>query len=397
MKIELSAVWTLFAALVTIELGKRINRAVPWIERGNIPPGVTAGLLISLALAGLRAQGWLDVRFDTVPRDALLLVFFVSLGFGAHLGRLASAGKGALVICLAITLTVIAQNLAGIAVATGFGATPVAGLFMGSIAYLGGHGTAIAWANAPQGQAVPGAFEIGIGSATLGLVVGGLIAGPISVWLTTRNADEARHATVFEDFKAGEAAREPAFSSDRWLMSLLWILGCIALGPWLRERAVEFGFKAPTFLAVLLLGVLITNLADALRRPLDTEVTDLIGTVALRVFLAIAMLTLDWAQLTEKLPMLLAGALVQAAVTVLVAVLVVYTLFGRDREAAAASGSFIGFSLGAMPVGLAVMRRMNATFGETPRALLAITLAASLYTDTANALILSVFFRLLGA
>jgi len=49
-----------------------------------------------------------------------------------------------------------------------------------------------------------------------------------------------------------------------------------------------------------------------------------------------------------------------------------------------------------MPVGLAVMRRLNATFGETPRALLAITLAASLYQDTANALILTALFRWFG-
>lgn len=76
--------------------------------------------------------------------------------------------------------------------------------------------------------------------------------------------------------------------------------------------------------------------------------------------------------------------------------LVVYTLFGRDRDAAAASGGFIGFSLSAMPVGLAVMRRLNATLGETSRALLAITLAASLYTDTANALIIAALFRWLG-
>jgi ESS family glutamate:Na+ symporter len=397
MTLELSGVWTLFAALVTIELGKRINRALPWIERGNIPPAVTAGLALSLVLSGLRAEGWLDVKFATAPRDALLLVFFASLGFGAHLGRLASAGKGALVICLAITLAVLAQNLVGVAVAAAFGAAPATGLFMGSIAYLGGHGTATAWANAPEGQAIAGAFEIGIGSATLGLVLGGLVAGPVSVWLATRNAAAARHATVFEPGAAAAVAREPAFSSDRWLPCLLWILACLAIGPVVRDWAAGLGFKAPTFLAVLLTGVLITNVADAARRPLDTEVTDLVGTIALRIFLAIAMLTLDWAELAEKLPMLLAGAAVQATVTVLIAVLVVYTLFGRDREAAAASGGFIGFSLGAMPIGLAVMRRLNTTFGETPRALLAITLAASLYTDTANALILAAFFRWFGS
>ena len=86
----------------------------------------------------------------------------------------------------------------------------------------------------------------------------------------------------------------------------------------------------------------------------------------------------------------------EAALTVVVGVVVVYLMGGRDRDAAAATGGFIGFSLGAMPVGLAVMRRLNATVGDTPRALLAITLAASLYTDTANAVILALFFRAFG-
>jgi len=57
----------------------------------------------------LRAGGWLDARFDSTPRDLLLLVFFASLGFGAHLDRLLSAGKHALVTCLGITLLVRAE------------------------------------------------------------------------------------------------------------------------------------------------------------------------------------------------------------------------------------------------------------------------------------------------
>lgn len=396
MAIELSGIWTLLAALVTIEAGKRLNRAVPAIARANIPPAVSAGLLASLLLAALRAGGWLDVKFANGPRDVLLLVFFASLGFGAHLGRLASAGKGALVVCLAITLAIVAQNLAGMAVAKAFGAEPLAGLFMGSIAYLGGHGTATAWAGSAEGELVAGAFEIGIGSATLGLVVGGLVAGPVSVWLATRNAGQARHATVFASSDAPAESREPAFASDRWIAPLLWILACLALGPLARDWAAARGVQAPAFLAVMLVGVAITNLADAARRPLDTEVSDLVGTIALRIFLAIAMLSLDWAGLAQKLPMLLAGAAAQAAVTVAIGVGVVYLLFGRDREAAAAAGGFIGFSLGAMPVGLAVMRQLNATVGDTPRALLAITLAASLFTDTANALLLAMMFRALG-
>jgi ESS family glutamate:Na+ symporter len=398
MQLQLNGAWTLVVALATILLGQRLNRALPLLTRGNVPPAVSAGLLLSLALSGLRGGNWLDVRFATEPRDLLLLVFFASLGFGAHLGKLLAAGRDALVLCLAITLAVCAQNAVGIAIATGFGEPARLGLFLGSAAFLGGHGTVTAWANTPEGVAVAGAFEVGIGCATLGLVLGGLVAGPVSVWLSTRSAGLVGHATVFNPTMPTPAATgEAPFSSDRWLLPLLGLIGCLAAAPLLRAWTGTRGFQMPPFLAALLTGVLLTNLADLTRRPFDTEVTDLVGTVALRVFLAIAMLSLDWMQLAGKLPLLFAAASGQVVVTVVLAVSVVYVMFGRAREGSAATGGFIGFSLGAMPVGLAVMRRFNMAFGETPRAMLAITLAASLYQDTANAVILTALFRWLGA
>lgn len=393
--VELDNVATLAFALVAIEIGKRINRWVPWLDRNHVPPAVSAGLLLSLVLAALRAGDVVDLKLALGPRDVLLLVFFASLGFGAHLGRLAAAGKGALVICGAVLLAIVAQNLVGVAVARTFGEAARLGPFLGSVAFLGGHGTVVAWTNAPAAGGLPAAFPVGIGSATLGLVLGGLVAGPVAGMLARRHAGGGVAATP-ATADGPQVAREPAFSSDRWLPCLLWIILGLAIGPVVKAFVAARGLDVPAFLAVLLTGVVITNVADAVRRPLDTEVTDLVGTIALRIFLAIAMLSLDWGALVAHLPMLLANAAAQVAVTAAIAVLFLYPLFGRDRDAAAAAGGFIGFGLGAMPVGLAVMRRINAKFGDTPRALLAITLAASLFTDTANALAVNGVFAWLG-
>ena len=57
---------------------------------------------------------------------------------------------------------------------------------------------------------------------------------------------------------------------------------------------------------------------------------------------------------------------------------------------------FVGFGLGAMPVGLAAMKRLVITYGDAPRAFLVITLAASLFTDTANALIVQSYLTWFG-
>lgn len=394
---ELNPVWTLLLALVTIEFGKRLNKVVVWLDLGNIPPAVSAGLVLSLAFAVVRHFGWFDLKLDNGPRNLLLLVFFASLGFGAHLKQLASAGGAAFAVCAAIAIAIVVQNAVGIAVARAFGEPAALGLFMGSIAFLGGHGTATAWAEAPQAAGLAGAFEVGIGSATLGLVLGGLAAGPLAVWLMTRSRKGTAATVLYAQPDAPAPVREPVFSSDRWLPALLWLLICLALGPlfgnWVKAT---FGLGLPGFLTVMLVGVALTNALDLARRPLDTETTDLIGTAALRIFLAIALLSLDWAALAKHLPMLLTAAAAQVVAIAVVAVAVIYLLMGRDRDAAAASGGFVGFGLGAMPVGLAVMRRLNARFGDTPRALLAITLAASLFQDMANALILTATFGWLG-
>lgn len=402
MTLELSSIWTLALALVAIEIGKWFNRRLSWLERSNIPPAVSAGLVISLLLALLRETAVLDVRLATLPRDVLLLVFFATLGMAAHLGRLLTAGRTALVICVAIVAAITLQNGAGMLVAQAFNQPAALGLFMGSIAFIGGHGTATAWSASPQAVALTGAFEIGIGSATLGLIVGGLVAGPAAGWLMARAraTDAATTAVSAKDaVLTGPVApqREPPFSSDRWLPCLLWVLLCLGLGAVLKQALADgMGLDLPGFLTAMLVGVALTNAGDLLRRPLDTEVTDLIGTVALRIFLAIALLSLDWSSLVAHLPMILTATVAQIGMVLLIGFGVVFLLDGRDRDAAAASGGFMGFALGAMPVGLAVMRRLNARYGETPRALLGITIAASLFQDTANAVLLTLALKWFG-
>jgi ESS family glutamate:Na+ symporter len=396
VQLDLSAIWTLLLALATIELGKWFNRRLPWLERSNIPPAVSAGLVLSLLLAVLRAQGVLDVTLAAAPRDVLLLAFFASLGLAAHLGRLATAGRTALVVCVAVAATIALQNAAGVVVARTFGEPASLGLFMGSIAFLGGHGTAAAWSAAPQAAGVSGAFEIGIGSATLGLVFGGLVAGPVAALLMARSQASAGTPPTSTMLPTSPTLppRDAPLSSDRWLPCLIWILLCLGLGALVNVQIRRVaGIDLPAFLTAMLMGVVLTNVADLLRRPLDTEVTDLIGTVALRIFLAIALLSLDWGALVDHLPMVLTATVVQILVVIALAVGLLYLLDGRDRDAAAAAGGYMGFALGAMPVGLAVMRRLNERFGDTPRALLGVTLAASLFTDTANALFLAAAFR----
>ncbi len=390
---------TLALAVAAIALGMVLNRAIPLFGRLFIPPAVSGGLTVAIALELLRRTYGYDVTFASDLRNLLLLVFFASLGLSARFRLLRSGGWAVGLICLMIMVTIVLQNVIGIAVASAFGIPNALGLFFGSIAYLGGHGSVAAWAQSAEAANLGPAFEIGIASATLGLIAGGLVGGPVASFLDRRPARERTvpDKPALTPPAASEGQILAPESTDRWLLSLLMIAACLVGGELLGRAATAVGFPLPAFLTALLAAVVLTNAADLIGHPLDLPRTDLVGTLALRIFLAMSMLGLAFGTLGTYLWPLLLALAAQTAVTALVAMLLIYRVPGGGHEGAVAAGGFIGFALGAMPVGIATMKRVVERSGPAPRAYVVVTLAAALFQDSANAILVRVFFWLVGA
>jgi len=394
MTIALNELWTGIAALATILLGVRINRWVPVLAEYSIPPAVTGGLLIAILLAVVGGFAGFKVTFGDTLRNALLLIFFASLGLTARFRRLSRGGGAVALLCVLIGLLAIAQSAIGVAIASAFGRPAALGVFLGSVPFLGGHGTTVAWAEAEQAANLPHALEIGMVCATFGLVSGAIVSGIVGTRL-------AEHAARTPDQSVAPVEVEPQwpqgpFDSDRWITVMLWLALSIGLGLAARPVVGEaLGVTIPAFLAVLLAAVIVTNVADLARIRLDLAGADLIGTLALRVFLAIAMLGLQLAAVGDSVSLIAVAVLAQILVTTVIAALLVYPLL-KGREGAIGAAGFVGFGLGAMPVGLAAMKRLALRYGDAPRAFLVITLAASLFTDTANALIVQGFLTWFG-
>jgi ESS family glutamate:Na+ symporter len=394
MTIALNELWTGIAALATILLGVRINRWIPVFAQYSIPPAVTGGLLIAaiLAVSGLAFE--FKVTFGDTLRNALLLIFFAALGLTAKFGRLTTGGAAVAGLCVLIAVLAAAQSAVGVAIASAFGRPVALGVFLGSVPFLGGHGTTVAWAEAEQAVQLPHALEIGMVCATLGLVSGAIVSGVVGTRLVERAGRAPDIAPTTGQSSEPEWPQQP-FDSDRWITVLLWLALSIGLGLAVRPVVAALGVTIPAFLAVLLSAVLVTNVADLVRLRIDLAGADLIGTLALRVFLAIAMLSLQLAAVGDSVGMIVTAVLAQVALTSLIAALLVYPLL-KGRDGAIGAAGFVGFGLGAMPVGLAAMKRLVLKYGDAPRAFLVITLAASLFTDTANALIVQAFLTTFG-
>ena len=262
MTIALNELWTGVAALATILLGVRINRWMPVLTQYSIPPAVTGGLSIAVLLAVLGLTFDFRLTFGETLRNALLLIFFAALGLTAKFRRLKSGGAAVAGLCVLIAVLAVAQSAAGVAIATAFGKPAALGVFLGSVAFLGGHGTTVAWAESEQAMNLPYALEIGMVCATLGLVAGAIVSGIVGTKLVEHAERTPSEAAVAE-------APEPewpqgALDSDRWITVLLWLAISVGLG--LAARPVvnaALGATVPSFLAVLLAAVA----AHQRRRP----------------------------------------------------------------------------------------------------------------------------------
>ncbi len=397
--VALNELWTLVVALLTIALGSGVIGRVPVLARYSIPPAVVGGFLVAVLLLAVQQLGW-KFSFGTLTRSALLLIFFTTLGLSARLSALRGGGLAVALMSLAIALLAVGQNAVGAGVAWVFGEPPTLAVFLGSAAFLGGHGTTAAWAGQELAASAGNAFDVGMACATLGLVAGGVLGSVVATRLldhAPQGGGAAIAATPVQGEVTLHSAQDDArfglwTSSDRWLRQLL-VLGLtigIALGwqAWLAGR----GINIPAFLACLLTAVVFTNVADLLKHGVDLQTSDLVGTVALRLFLAMSLMSLDLKAVFDAAGLILSALVLQCALTALIAVTLVRhaAMLGAHgtqamRDGAVAAGGFMGFGLGAMPVGLSVMQRITLQHGAAPRAFLVVTLAASLVQDLINA------------
>lgn len=246
--------------IVVLFIGRRLNQVVGFLKEFSIPEPVSGGILASLLFAALYATTSIEVQFDLFARDVLLVYFFTTIGINSSLKDLFKGGKP-LVILLVITIFfMIMQNIVGISVASMFGLEPVFGLLSGSISLIGGHGTAIAWAPKVADEfGLQSAMEIGIASATFGLILASLMGGPIAKFLIKRhNLKPAEGQTNAENSNTNK--HKQALTSFQFLDAVLAIHICVIVGALLNELISQTGLQLPLFVSCLFAGIVITNL-----------------------------------------------------------------------------------------------------------------------------------------
>ncbi|HEY9282465.1 MAG TPA: sodium/glutamate symporter, partial [Pyrinomonadaceae bacterium] len=191
--------------------------------------------------------------------------------------------------------------------------------------------------------------------------------------------------------------RGGSLAGGELLRSLLVMLAVMGAGALAGAGLARLGVTLPAYVGAMVFAAAVRNLDERFGWfRLNLRAIEGLGVVALALFLVIALMDLKLWQLAGLAgPMLLILA-AQVVLTVLYAVAVVFTLMGRDYEAAVTTSGHIGFGLGVTPNAVANMEALVARFGPAPRSFLYVPVVGAFFIDFSNVLVITLFANLIG-
>lgn len=401
--LQLSSFFAVTMGIVVLFIGRRLNQVVGFLKEFSIPEPVSGGILVSTLFALLYATTSIEVQFDLMARDVLLVYFFTTIGINASLKDLLKGGKP-LVVLLAVTIFfMVMQNIVGVSVASMFGLEPVFGLLSGSISLIGGHGTAIAWApRVAEEFGLESAMEIGIASATFGLILASLMGGPIAKYLIKKHDLVPAESAKQENQQETISTAKESLTSFQFLDAVLAIHICIIVGVVLNEVISQTGLQLPLFVSCLFAGIVITNvIPDSYPRisgtkwPTRSAAISLIADIALGTFLAMSLMSMQLWTLIDLAGPIFAILGMQLLLAVVINIFVVFPSMGKTYDAAVVCAGFGGISLGSTPTAMANMSAVSQKYGHSAQAFIIVPLVCAFFIDLANALIIPYFMKMM--
>lgn len=397
MQIDVNVALTLVIAIVVLLIGRLLISNVRFLRTYSIPEPVIGGLIVALALTAARAFFDARVTFDMALQTPFQLAFFSTIGLSADVRMLAVGGRKLVIFAVLVSIFLVIQNAVGVAAALSFDLNPALGLLAGSVTLSGGHGTGVAYGRLfGEVNNLQGAMEVSMAAATFGLVLGGILAGPVAHGLISRF--KLRGDPDREDISTpGEIAPEERrpLSPESFIETVLLIMVCVAVGSILASVVKIPAITLPAFVWCLFVGIVIRNVCSLSGAyTVDASTLELLGTVSLSLFLAMALMALRLWELVGLAGPMLAILFLQLIAIIVYAVFVTFVVMGRTYDAAVLTAGHIGFALGATSTAIASMQAITNRYGHSPLAFLLVPVTGAFLIDIANALILQGFMTL---
>lgn len=391
--LKLDLIQTLAVAAALYYLGVMLKKRVLLLDRLNIPSAVIGGLLFATVVLFTHDR-LLNFQFDSATQPLFMVMFFTTIGMSASLPLLKTGGIQVLIFLAVSSAFCFIQNFVGMGIAQMFGVNSLLGIIAGSVTLVGGPATGLAFAPLFEKAGLAGADTLSITSATFGIVCGGLAGGPFGTWLIHRFKLHSKSRSEKElREELSDASDSLSIEIEREDSSLIvnMIVASVAmgLGSIVSYYFQSFGWTLPAYIGAMMVASLFRNVDDKTGWfKIDPKTMELVGGIALNIFLVVALMNLKlWELFNLAIPLFTILA-VQVAVALSFSI-AVFRIMGGNYDSAVMSGGFIGFVLGTTANAVANMKTLVSKFGASPRAFLVVPMVGAFFIDFVNALIIT--------
>lgn len=421
----LTAWWLLPLAIPVLWLGQQLVNRVRLFRQLDLPPAIAGGLCIAIIVMTIGLSGhpvmfgnkisnawwqWIvtpETQWATPSPQAIYLplstFFFASVGLCAS-WTVARRGSWQLLLLLAIATGLGAlQNVLGVSIARLMHAPPLLGVVCGSLTLTGGPSTALARTAEFEAAGFPAAAAVGTAAAMFGIVAASLLAGSVGGQIIRRfkltpNRWSGESLAVRERPRVSllgplAALREPDAAVTSHLVILLL---CMKTGAWVSlawntlAAREHWDVAFPVYMGAMVTAIAVRNAFEAFGiNVLRTPTIEALGGVALRLFLAMAIASLDLLQLRAVAGPMAVILVSQTFLCVIFCIAVTFVCMGSDYDAAVMTAGHVGFGLGITPNAVASMENLTETFGPAPRGVLVATIVGAFLIDIPNAFLIT--------
>ena len=341
----------------------------------------------------------LKISFDESLKESLLLAFFASLGLGFSIdfSKKSNFSKNFFIFLGLCAFIMVLQNLLGITIISLFDKQKELGLIAGSISLSGSFGMGAFWSEVLKTEPhnIINALDISIACATFGALFGSVLGAPLGAFLIEKFVLKKENSR-FESKEKSPSQKELGnelgnalvlFFSKKELkntiISVLLLAFCV-----LCASVIKLFISLPAIIFALIFAFMLRVLCYFFGLNLAHKNLALLGNFCLALFLALALMSIDLKALLDiGLPLFVLLCL-ELVLMLFFVFFITFRVFGRDYEAALLSSAQCGLCLGATPIALANLEKLELRFFSSKSALAILCLSGVFFIDFINVLVI---------
>ena len=390
MNIKLDILQSLGLAIIALIIGMGLKKKVSWLRTFFIPAPVIGGLIISLGVFILGQAGLAYFEFDKILQDFFMNIFFTAIGLSASFAMLKKSGSLGLKLALAIIILLPLQNIIGVSLSKVLGINPLHGIAMGSTSMTGGIGSAISFGKIMEDLGASGSTSIGVAAATFGLLAGSLVGGPTAKRLINKYDLKTKGSQSGLDNK-----KISALINQESLTQAIIIIGLAGLlGTFINKALALTGLNFPYYVGCQFGGLIVRNIYDVLKKPINMTNIDTVGNISLNLFLSLALINLNLSAILSLAGPMVIIMLAQAIFISLYTSLVTFNLLGRDYDAAVMVAGHCGVGLGQTPNAMANMEAIIEEKGPADVAMFIFPIVLAIAVNLTNPIVITFFINM---